>query len=253
MLVEALRGGAAGVFRDRLLPISETRTGVCGSGGSRSMVCGVAARGAGGGAASSRRGGQGRPRQGAAAASAGASPDAPPGSSPRCCRISFCAGIGSSSIRGMRGGRACGRSGCGGMNAVGVSCSERLGHRRLHEQRRLRRDRADRHVVVAGRRAERGGNRRGRRPARPRTRCDGADRLLELSRNLRRRARRLLDALGEPLGVGAQLLRQLGDAALGGRTRCVIAMWSMPVATTETRMMPSRLSSKVAPTMMLAS
>ena len=40
------------------------------------------------------------------------------------------------------------------------------------------------------------------------------------------------------------------SGAVEGRCR---AAWSMPVATTDTRMMPSRLSSKVAPTMILAS
>ncbi len=43
------------------------------------------------------------------------------GSSPRRARISFCAGTGSSSIRGMRIPRVGIRSGCGGMNASG-SC-----------------------------------------------------------------------------------------------------------------------------------
>ena len=41
--------------------------------------------------------------------------------------------------------------------------------------------------------------------------------------------------------------------AVGGATCSCTRSCSMPVATTETRMMPSRLSSKVAPKMMLAS
>ncbi len=43
------------------------------------------------------------------------------GSSPRRARISFCAGTGSSSSRGMRGARGGNRSACGGMNSSG-SC-----------------------------------------------------------------------------------------------------------------------------------
>ena len=43
------------------------------------------------------------------------------GSSPRRARISFCAGTGSSSMRGIRGARVGGRSACGGMNAAGSS------------------------------------------------------------------------------------------------------------------------------------
>ena len=57
-----------------------------------------------------------------------------------------------------------------------------------------------------------------------------------------------------PQLIGAQLLGELRDPGLGRRSAAAAAAaWSMPVATTETRMMPSRLSSKVAPTMMLAS
>ena len=57
-----------------------------------------------------------------------------------------------------------------------------------------------------------------------------------------------------PQLIGAKLLRELRDAGPRARsTAAAAAAWSMPVATTETRMMPSRLSSKVAPTMMLAS
>jgi hypothetical protein len=52
---------------------------------------------------------------------------------------------------------------------------------------------------------------------------------------------------GEAAGAAAAA----GSVAPGVALR--ISACSMPVATTETRMMPSRLSSKVAPTMMLAS
>ena len=62
-----------------------------------------------------------RPRA-AATATCVASPGAPPVRSRRAGReISFCAGTGSSSIRGMRSGRVGRRSGCGGINASG-SC-----------------------------------------------------------------------------------------------------------------------------------
>ena len=45
------------------------------------------------------------------------------GSSPRWARSSFWAGIGSSSMRGMRGPRPLGRSGCGGMKTDGAGSS----------------------------------------------------------------------------------------------------------------------------------
>ena len=56
----------------------------------------------------------------------------------------------------------------------------------------------------------------------------------------------------------ALLIRRAASGALARRglrlrTAARCAVLSMPVATTDTRMMPSRLSSKVAPTMMLAS
>jgi len=54
------------------------------------------------------------------------------------------------------------------------------------------------------------------------------------------------------LSLRILLASSLSALSAGACWRGALA-WSIPVATTETRMMPSRLSSKVAPTMMLAS
>ena len=85
-------------------------------------------------------------------------------------------------------------------------------------------------------------------------------------RGLLRGRLELLGAVGETLVVGAQPCGEIGQTAVrrrGGRVGRdrgtapaalrAISACSMPVATTETRMTPSRFSSKVAPTMMLAS
>ena len=105
----------------------------------------------------------------AAATCAGFRDGSSRGISPRWARISFCAGIGSSSIRGMRGARGS-RSACGGMNAAGSSISCALpARRRIDEQRGLRRQRADRDVLDRrgdrrlGGRFDRGIHRRGSR------------------------------------------------------------------------------------------
>ncbi len=61
---------------------------------------------------------RGRPKRGAGAGPCAASPEcSAAGRSPRMTRSSFCAGTGSSSIRGIRGARFAGRSGAGGMKA----------------------------------------------------------------------------------------------------------------------------------------
>ena len=78
-------------------------------------------------------------------------------------RIWFCAGIGSSSMRGMRGARSAGRSACGGMNGVSGSAERRRGFGdRSRPARRTAsasaRDRPDRHVLDRG-------DRRPRQPA----------------------------------------------------------------------------------------
>ena len=123
-----------------------------------------------------------------------------------------------------------------------------FGRRRL-EQRRLRRDRPDGDVLDRGRRRQDG---RGDR----RVRGDSTDAALAAAVGgsgaaLRRSA---FDALGDAAAVVAQLAGELRERVFRlRRLRSPMAAWSMPVATTETRMMPSRLSSKVAPTMMLAS
>jgi hypothetical protein len=90
----------------------------------------------------------------------------------------------------------------------------------VREQGRLLRDRADRDIAI-GRRLDRGLLRR-------------------LNRRGDRGERCTLDIAGRTLRRG------------GGGVRAICAC-SMPVATTETRMMPSSVSSKVAPTMILAS
>ena len=122
MLVEALRSAARGAGR---LAYSETDSAARGSGDaerrhrrslrhrrSRALGCD---RAAAGGSAAPPRGGRGRPRRDAAAANA-LLLRAALGRSAARARIWFCAGIGSSSMRGMRGGRTAGRSACGGMN-----------------------------------------------------------------------------------------------------------------------------------------
>ena len=77
--------------------------GAAGSGGRSNCGTGCAVRGARR-RLGSPRGGRARPTPDAATATCAASRGGPR-RSPRCARISFCAGIGSSSIRGMRGVR----------------------------------------------------------------------------------------------------------------------------------------------------
>ncbi len=142
--------------------------------------------------------------------------------------------------RHARAGRAAGRSACGGMNAAGGSCGSRLLLHRLHEQRRLRLAGSDgfarlrsgwpsasaaataaaaacstdvRRCTGAG--AYWAGAAASMRPAQPPGRSD---------------ARRWLTGAA----VGAQLACvMLGDDGSAASPRC-IAMWSMPVATTDT-------------------
>jgi hypothetical protein len=105
----------------------------------------------------------------------------------------------------------------------------------IREQGRLLGDRTNRDVAIGGRLQRRlGGSSFWARSAR---------RWLSARSRAVRSARRLSGV------AGAALVTVAGAAAA---LRAIIAC-SIPVATTETRMMPSRVSSKVAPTMMLAS
>ena len=176
--------------------------------------------------------------------------------SPRLARSSFWAGRGSSSIRGMRGGRL----------AVTL-------RRRRDEGARRRRLRSRCGAGCSGTAKASAGSAGWSRP-RPIGRTAAATAALAAvsiaSGGLRAPASPAPSACGawrpfgrSPLGdaraaarpalVGAQLLRELRDPRLRAVAGALEPAWSMPVATTETRMMPSRLSSKVAPTMMLAS
>ena len=119
------------------------------------------------------------------------------------------------------------------------------------------------HHLVANDAAEPGASILGARRRGPPSRGRGRHRAPEparpAGRSPARRERKVarIDALRNPgPRFGAQTFRHLRRSSVPWpRFRPIRAMqaWSMPVATTETRMTPSRLSSKVAPRMMLAS
>ena len=205
--------------------------------------------------------------------------------SPRAWRISAWAGIGSSSNFGIRGARSGARSAACGMKVSGVAGCSGLDPRgivMIREQRRLLRDRADGDVAV-GRRL----HRRLRRgvPVRPRRRSPRGPRA-RLMAGRCTRSRNTAATTACVAGDGSSFWARSASRALSARRRAVssarrlsgvgggsgsgrrcqgrrgrrpaaalraICACSMPVATTETRMMPSSVSSKVAPTMMLAS
>ena len=147
----------------------------------------------------------------------------------------------------------------------------------IREQRRLLRDRANRDVAIGRLLQRRGrlrgfrGNRRGdrgqrgafdaagtraaalREPPAPAAAASSfwarsAMRALSARSRAVRSARRVSGAEAGAAGATALVTAGAGVPALREISAC-----SMPVATTETRITPSRLSSKVAPTMMLAS
>ena len=178
-------------------------------------------------------------------------------------RISFCAGSGSSSIRGMRGvpdrrtlrlrrdercaapapASRSGRSGAaptnsdgfGGIGRIVTSSSVGRRHERPSDRAPSRRPRPARIGAAAA-----SDRRRVLAPVVGRALLTGAAAVARVSRAaMRLRSARSLCVTS---AIGVRL-----------RGRCTPATLSMPVATTDTRMMPSRLSSKVAPTMMLAS
>ena len=172
------------------------------------------------------RGGRGRPRRGAAAATRAACGACSAAVSAWRARIWFCAGIGSSSIRGMRGARNAGRSACGGMNgfsgsagAGAASATVSTGSRNSEGFGAI--GRIVTSSIATGASDRRLGDRR-------RHRSLGGRRSRSDAQRLRDRAMRLVGALGalrHALRVRTQALRQLGEARRrrdrlrGGRRR----------------------------------
>ena len=191
-------------------------------------------------------------RRAAAAATCAASPDAPRRELAALGRgFRSAPARGSSSMRGMRGVRGGSRSGCGGMKAFGVGIAGparqagsmnsdgfsgigRIGH--LFAVRDG--------MIAAATAACAARSSRRPKPAPRRARLRGLDRLGAARR--RSATRGVSEARSSLRHLRKRVRPRLPAAAARQRV-------SMPVATTETRMMPSRLSSKVAPTMMLAS